>query len=254
MLSIVPRHLLMFPPQEGDDPARIWLDFADDPNPSNRDRLIYLTMREVAIVGPASFNTAGVCDALGISYPMVNYYFGNRDGLIAEAGHVTYVRYVQKLWDAVEQAPRTPVDRLRAWFEAHLRLNIEIRGWGAVLNYPRFSSSIEEILDERFGDDHRRHFSLNVARLTRLVLDLWSGSVEDFPYGLDDFPREQLLAESEAVKVVATLSWATLGVAVWRAGRHTPSKGITDLDRMGEELIEAHTENMIRFAIESRPH
>jgi AcrR family transcriptional regulator len=77
-----------------------------------------------------------VCDALGISYPMVNYYFGNRDGLIAEAGHVTYVRYVEKLWAAVEEAPRTPVDRLRAWFEAHLRLNVEIRGWGAVLNYP----------------------------------------------------------------------------------------------------------------------
>jgi hypothetical protein len=44
----------------------------------------------VAIVGPASFNTAGVCDTLGISYPMVNYYFGNRDGLIAEAGHASH--------------------------------------------------------------------------------------------------------------------------------------------------------------------
>lgn len=253
MSQPVARHLMMFPPQDGDDPTRFWLDHGDDPDPPNRDRLIYLAMREVAIVGPASFNTAGICDALQISYPMVNYYFGNRDGLIAEAGHTTYTRYVQKLWDAVEDAPRTPVDRMRAWFDAHLRLNVEIRGWGAVLNYPRFSSSIEEILDERFGDDHRRHFELNMARLTRLVLDLWSGTVEEFPFGLDDFPREELLGDAEAVKVVATLSWATLGVAVWRSGRHTPSKGITDLDRMGDVLVDAHFENMLRFAIESRP-
>jgi len=253
MLNSLPRSLLMFPSIEGDDSARMWLDYSDDPNPSNRDRLIFLTMREVAIVGPASFNTTGICDALGISYPMVNYYFGNRDGLIAEAGHVTYVRYVSKLWEAVEEAPRTPVDRLRAWFEAHLRLNVEIRGWGAVLNYPRFSSSIEEILDERFGEEHRRHFSLNMARLTRLVLDLWSGTVEDFPFGLDDYPREELLENLDAIKVVATLSWATLGVAVWRSGRHTPSKGLSELDHLGPLLIEAHTENMLRLALEARP-
>ncbi len=253
MLNHVSRHLMMFPPPDGDAPERIWLDHGDDPEPSNRDRLIFLTMREVAMVGPASFNTAGICDALEISHPMVNYYFGNRDGLIAEAGHATYVRYVQRMWAAVDEAPRTPVDRLRAWLDAHLRLNVEMRGWGAVLNYPRFSSSIEEILDERFGDEHRRHFELNMARLARLVLDLWSGSVEDLSYGLDDFPREELLEDTDVAKVVATLSWAALGVAVWRSGRHTPSKGITELDRMGDLLIEAHTENMLRAALEARP-
>jgi len=254
MLSPVPRHLLMFPPPAGDDLEALWMEYSDHPNPSNRDRLIFLAMREVAVVGPASFNTAGICDALGISYPMVNYYFGNRDGLIAEAGHRTYIRYVQKLWEAVEEAPRTPVDRLRGWFEAHVRLNVEIGGWGAVLNYPRFSSSIEEILDERFGAEHRRHFSLNMARLTRMVLDLWSGTVEDFPYGLDDYPREELLAQSAAVSVVATLSWAALGVSVWRSGRHTPSKGLTELDERGKELVDAHIDNMLRFAVEARPN
>jgi len=253
MDAVVPRPLMMFPPHVGDDMGDIWLDFGDDPAPSNRDRLIYLTMREVAIVGPASFNTGGVCDTLGISYPMVNYYFGNRDGLIAEAGHATYVRYVTKLWAAVEAAPRTPIDRLRAWMQAHLRLNVEIRGWGAVLNYPRFSSSIEEILNERFGEDHRRHFELNMARLGRLILDMWEETVTDFPYDVHDFPREEFLQVEALLEITATISWATLGVAVWRSGRHTPSKGITELEQFGEHFIDAHTENMIRLVIESRP-
>jgi len=244
---------MMFPPHVGDGIGGIWLDFSDDPEPSNRDRLIYLTMREVAIVGPASFNTGGVCDTLGISYPMVNYYFGNRDGLIAEAGHATYVRYITKLWDSVLDAPRTPIDRLRAWMLAHLRLNVEIRGWGAVLNYPRFSSSIEEILNERFGEDHRRHFELNMARLARLIIDVWEETVTDFPYDVDDFPRDEFLQRSELLEITATISWATLGVAVWRSGRHTPSKGISELERLSDHLIDAHTENMIRLVNEFRP-
>jgi len=253
METSVARELMMFPPHDGDDMTSIWLDFGDEPDPNNRQRLIYLTMREVAIVGPASFNTGGVCDTLGISYPMVNYYFGNRDGLIAEAAHITYVRYVDKLWAAVEAAPRTPVDRLRAYLRAHLRLNIEIRGWGAVLNYPIFSSTIAQILDERFGEEHRRHFELNMARLARLVIDMWDEDVTDFPYHIDDFPRAELLANAAAMDATATLSWGTLGVAVWRSGRHTPSRGIAELDRNGDLLVDTYIENLIRFVTIARP-
>ena len=253
MESSVPRDLMMFPPHEGDGAASIWLDFGDDPDPSNRERLILLTMREVALVGPASFNTGGVCDTLGISYPMVNYYFGNRDGLIAEAAHTTYTRYSEKLWRAVEVAPRTPVDRLRAYLRAHLRLNVEIRGWGAVLNYPIFSSTIAQILDERFGDEHRRYFELNIARLGRLILDLWDERVSDDVYTIDTFSREALLANSAAVDATSFLSWATLGVAVWRGGRHSPSRGIAEIERMQDSLIDVYIENMIEFTRLARP-
>jgi AcrR family transcriptional regulator len=253
METSVARELMMFPPHDGDDMASLWLDFSDDPEPSNRDRLIYLTMREVAIVGPASFNTGGVCDSLGISYPMVNYYFGNRDGLIAEAAHVTYVRYVQKLGAAVEAAPRTPIDRLRAYLRAHLRLNVEIRGWGAVLNYPIFSSSIAQILDERFGEEHRRHFELNMARLARLVIDVWEEQVHDFAYDVDSFPREELLTNHAAMDATAALSWGTLGVAVWRSGRHSPSRGISELEQTGDALVDTYIENLIRFVTIAKP-
>jgi AcrR family transcriptional regulator len=243
------RDLMMFPPHEGDDIGRVWLDFGDDPEPSNRDRLVYLTMREVALVGPASFNTSGVCDTLGISYPMVNYYFGNRDGLIAEAAHVTYVRYVEMLWNAVEAAPRTPIDRLRAYLRAHLRLNIEIRGWGAVLNYPIFSSTIAQILEDRFGEDHRHHFELNMARLARLIKDVWEERVTDARFGIDDYPREDLLVDEAAMEMTATLSWGTLGVAVWRSGRHTPSRGISELEARGDHLVDVYIENLVRFVL-----
>jgi AcrR family transcriptional regulator len=253
MDASITRELMMFPPHMGEDFTSIWLDFGDDPDPTNRERLIFLTMREVAIVGPASFNTSGVCDTLGISYPMVNYYFGNRDGLIAESAYRTYVRYLDKMWAAVSAAPRTPVDRMRAYLLAHLRLNVEISGWGAVLNYPIFSSTVAQLLNDRFGEDQRQHFELNMARLARLIVDLWEGQVTEPLYTLDDYPREQLIANDRLMAATATLSWATLGVAVWRSGGHSPSRGISELVAKENELMDAYRESMIRAVQDLRP-
>lgn len=244
--------LLMFPPPDGDGPDGVWFDL-DGTEPSNRDRLIRLTMREVAIVGPASFNTSTVCDALGISYPMVNYYFGNRDGLMAEAAHATYVRYVSKLWQAVGTAEHDPDARLRAYLRAHRRLNVEIRGWGAVLNYPNFSATISTLLEEQFGADQHRHFELNMARLGRLILDLWEGHVTDVAYTVDDYPRDELLADRDLIEAIAAVSWATLGVAVWNAGRHSPSRGIPELERSAEALADAFVNDVVRYVAFTRP-
>ena len=244
--------LMMFPPPDGDDPSGPWLDL-DGSEPSNRDRLIELTMREVALVGPASFNTSTVCDALGISYPMVNYYFGNRDGLMAEAAHTTYVRYVDKLWQAVEAAERDAEARLGAYLHAHRRLNVEIRGWGAVLNYPIFSATVSTLLDERFGEAHRRHFELNMARLGRLILDLWEGHVSDVDYTVDAFPRAEMLADRDLIEAIAAVSWSSLGLAVWNAGRHSPSRGIPELERSADDLIDSFVTDVVRYLVFARP-
>ena len=78
-----------------------WLRFSDEPQPSMRDKIIYLTFEEVAKVGPSLFNVSSVCDRLGITHPMVNHYFGSRDELLAETAYVVYVRYIGQLWEAV---------------------------------------------------------------------------------------------------------------------------------------------------------
>ena len=238
----------MFPgPPDGgiDDLAAFWKHFSGSEEPSNRDKMIYLTMREVALVGPATFNTSVVCDTLGISYPMVNYYFGNRDGLIAETAHVTYKFYVEKLWAGVQAAPRTPLDRLRAWMTSHMRLNIEIRGWGAVLNYPRFSSTVESLLEERFGEDHRLHFELNMGRLAQLVTDVRDDRVSDYPFDVGEIPRQDYLGDHDVLRLSTVLAWGTLGVAVWRSGRHTPSKGVPELAELSERLVEQHFDTLV---------
>jgi hypothetical protein len=97
-----------------------WLEYGDDPQPPMRLKILYVTFGEVASAGPSSFNVASVCDRLGITYPMVNHYFGNRDGLLAEGAYMVYQRYVEKLWDAAMSATRKPEARLKAWMMAQI--------------------------------------------------------------------------------------------------------------------------------------
>ena len=62
-----------------------WLRFGDNPQPAMHEKSIYLTMEHVRAKGPWDFNAAAICQRLGITNPMVNHYFGNRDGLLAAA-------------------------------------------------------------------------------------------------------------------------------------------------------------------------
>ena len=238
----------LFPKGEDSDLTAFWLNFGDNPEPSVRQNMVYLTVREVAMVGPGSFNTMGVCDALDLTYPMVNHYFGNRDGLIAEAGFVVYELYISRLWENVEAAKADPESRLRAWMNSHVRLNVELNGWGAVLNYPHFSQTIFRISEEKFGQRKAALFELNVTRLAQLIRDFRAGSVTKVDYTVDNYPRAELMADQKIVELTGTISLSLLGLSVWKSGGHSPSSGIAELEKMKDAVAKAHIDNMLMLA------
>ena len=55
--------------------------------------------------GPASVHPQGICESLGLSKALVNYHFGNRERLIAEAAVTGYERYVDELAAAACSTP-----------------------------------------------------------------------------------------------------------------------------------------------------
>jgi AcrR family transcriptional regulator len=236
-----------FPNAEEDDLTKFWLVFGDDPEPSVRSKMIYLTIREVAVIGPGSFNTMGVCDTLGITYPMVNHYFGNRDGLLAEAGAVVYERYINLIWENVKLAKPDPEARLLTWMKAQVALNVEVRGWGTVLNYSPFSQSIFHILEEKFGAHRKKLFELNMARLSTLIDDLRKKRLSNIDFTIDNYPREELIQDTRLMELATTVAWSTLGLSVWRSGGHAPSSGIPELKELAEHLMEAHFQHLIQM-------
>lgn len=232
---------------DNSDLSKFWLNFGPNPEPSIRQKMIYLTIREIAEVGAGTFNTMGVCDQLEITYPMVNHYFENRDGLISEAAFVAYELYINRIWENVEAAKPNPEARLSAWMNSMVSLNVEIRGWGAVLNYPHFSQSIVQIMDQKFGEQRRKLFELDIARLAQLIKDFKGNRLTNIDFTIDNYPREEFLGDTTLVELAATVAFSSLGLAVWKSGGHAPSKGIRDLRLLSDSLTKSHIKNMLEL-------
>lgn len=221
-----------------------WLRFGDNPQPLMRDKIIYLTFEEVAKVGAGLFNVASVCDRLGVTHPMVNHYFGGRDALLAETAFWVYERHITGMWNAVQQAPRDPQARLRAWFRKHIESTTEIGGWGGILNYPVGALNISQIIGEKFGDSMQEMFEGNLMRLAVLVLDVINDEVT-LGVEPDQELRAKLLENPVATAKAASVAWSALGVSVWNGGRHLPSASIPEVQNQRERLIEHHIDSVI---------
>lgn len=222
-----------------------WLRFSDNPQPPMREKIIYLTMDAVAERGPANFNSAEVCDRLGITHPMVNHYFDNRDGLLAVTAFVVYDRHIRSLWDAVAKAPADPVKRLKAWMRQQVNSTDIMGGWGAVLNYPHTSLTVTTLLDDQFRQEINELFEWNLSCLGILVLDLEKGVASALPSRIDSELRTSLARQSALVAKVSSVAWSSLGVAVWNAGRHLASAQVPEAIDQREALIEAHIDQVV---------
>ena len=227
--------------------ADFWLQFSDDPNPSNRQKMVYVTIDDVSRVGPSTFNAIAVCDVLGVSYSLVNFHFGSRDELLAEAAAIVYQRHITDLWKIIKAAKKTPEDRLRAWMEGTIDSFNRMGGWGSVVNYPTASLQITELVNNRYGTLMTDLTEINMARLYTLVSDVKKKKISDTVYEIGELPRENLLKDVAMVSLAASVGYSTLGVAVWSSGRHLPTKveieGASDLEKL---VIASHIKRIIK--------
>lgn len=230
-----------------------WLGRGGQSQPPMRLKILYVTIEEVAKTGPGAFNVANVCDRLGITYPMVNHYFGNRDGLLAEAAHMVYERFVDDVWAAVERAPENPRDRLAAWIRAEIAETTAMGGWSSILNYPLSAREVSEQIYAMFGQQMGEAFELNMARLALLIKDVRRGEVTNVLYRRGRVPRAELLADSELQALVPTIVWSTFGAAVWTSGQHLPSRKVPEVGSDLPALLENHINRVIEL-VEDASH
>lgn len=222
-----------------------WLQFGDDPQPPMRLKILYVTFGEVALAGPSSFNVASVCDRLGITYPMVNHYFGGRDGLLAEAAAMVYERYIDRLRAAAANAPRTPEDRLKAWMMANLAETRELGGWGPILNYPLAAREVTEVITDKFQSSLNRNFEANLSRLSVLVSDVHHDRVSNPDFSAPLPPRDESLYDPMMQELVPLIAWTIFGMSVWVAGQHAPARQIPEAYEMTEDFVNKSFRQMI---------
>ncbi len=225
-----------------------WLQFGENPDPTVRERIVYLTIEELCQAGPGDFNAKDVCDRLGVKYPMINYYFGGRDGLIAEAVALEYKRTVNGLTSAINGAPRDPEKRIRAWIDYDLAGAARHKGLGVFLQYPIISRGSYDILTSDFHGELQASFEFYMAMVSVLVADVRAGRVTDIEFDAQSVPRKKLLANPSVALDTASAVWALHGLTLWASGSHLVSSQSSDPEFSTELAIRRHITNIIAIA------
>lgn len=191
------------------------------PRKQARGALLEAAVERLSVLGPVRTHPNDICHDLGLSKALVNYHFGNREGLILEAMAVGYERYVQALEDAAAAAGPTALDRLTAWMDAQVEWTVAHPGLAAALNFPEVLSGERtpetDLVHERIREAGIRNF----MNLRTMVADARREA-----HGGDDAPEfdELVLDRVDDLSVdTVAVGWLTFGMSVWLAGRHLPT-------------------------------
>lgn len=179
-----------------------------------RDALVEAAIKSIALEGAARTHPKDLAAALGLSKSLVNFHFGGRDGLIAEAVATSYERYVDLIWAAAESAGTDPVARLFAWIDEQIEWTAANPGLAAALNFPYEASGLQG----RFDEDTRERMRAAGVRNFNNLLSL----VRDARIALQSPDGTKPTAIEEQYDA-AIVGWLILGISVWNAGRHIPT-------------------------------
>ena len=219
---------------------------------STRDLIILVSIDQMAEVGPVDFNSGTVCDLLNLKHPMINYYFGSRDGLIAEATIWAYRGWSEKLVSAVRQAPKDAEKRLRSYINAELEWAENMQAMTVLAQYPIMSKEVKKYIDDGYSVEMQKHFEYHIAILTTLIIDLRSGTNSDLAFDQTNYPRSEYAIKHPRELLAATsFAWSVHGISTWRSGSHTPTRNLRQefTAKLSEKIAMAsHIDNVINMA------
>jgi len=219
--------------------------YGESATPSVRQKLVALTIEEVIRSGPADFSTKTACDRIGAKYPIINYYFGSRDGLLAEASAITYRKAMIAMRDCIAAAPKDAEKRFRAYIDRELGWYRELSAWAILINYPIASKVAGEILETKYGDELARYFEFYLSMVGTMVQDLRRGTLSSFDFGVDNYPRASLLAHPKIALDTISLVWSVHGIAVWSSGNQVGSRSTSGPSLTQKMAIKHHIDQIV---------
>jgi hypothetical protein len=145
----------------------------------------------------------------------------------------------------VEHEKESAEKRLRIWLEESIEIQYEMHGWGPIFNFPASARAVTEIVNKKFSADLESWSELNMARLMFLIEDVQKNKVRECTYTLGKVPKAKLLLNTKLIVLAASVGWSSLGMAVWNAGRHLPSKQLSLKSTISKQMMKSHIENII---------
>jgi len=219
---------------------------------STRDLIILASIDQMIETGPVDFNSGTVCDLLNLKHPMINYYFGSRDGLIAEATVWAYRNWSNRVLTAARNAPQNGEARLRAYLETNLEWCRNMKAMTVLSQYPVLSQAVKSLVDEGYSIELQKDFEYHLVFLATLIIDIRSGKNSELDFDQTNYPKgKYMLTHPRELLDAASIAWAGHGVNMWISGSHTPTRNLRKdfTAKISEDLaIRAHIENIIAIA------
>jgi AcrR family transcriptional regulator len=219
---------------------------------STRDLIILASIDQMTETGPVDFNSGTVCDMLNLKHPMINYYFGSRDGLIVEATMWAYRGWSDKVMTAARNAPKNAEKRLRAYLEASLEWAERMQAVTVLSQYPVLSKSVKTLIDDGYSVELQSDFEYHIVFLATLILEMRSGKNSDLDFDKTNYPKVQyFLTHPRELLDASSVAWASHGIMMWRSGSHIPTTNLRKefTAKVSEDLaIGLHIDNIIAIA------
>ena len=219
---------------------------------STRDLIILASIDQMTETGPVDFNSGAVCDLLNLKHPMINYYFGSRDGLIAEASIWAYRGWSAKVMTATRNAPKNAEKRLRAYLEASLEWAENMRAVTVLSQYPVLSKAVKSLIDDGYSVELQKDFEYHIVFLATLILDMRTGKNSDLDFDKTNYPKTKyFLSHPRELMDASSIAWASHGIMMWRSGSHIPTTNLRKefTAKLSEDLaMKLHVDNIVEIA------
>lgn len=118
-----------------------------------REQILTLAQQYLLDAGPAAFEAKELARRGWFHQSQINYYFGSKQGLIAEAANAMFAAHIDSVIGAVE-AHRDARAALDAWCQSVVAFNTANGATAALIAYPDLFLPTDSVPDHlRIGDD-----------------------------------------------------------------------------------------------------
>lgn len=204
----------------------LWEKYDKNNDLGTREKLVILSAVEMAKVGTLEFNAKNPCEAIGAKSSMVNYYFGGREGLMAEAAIFVYQDWIQSVQKCLTTKESDPVGQIKKIIDSDLDFAHRWGHMAVFASYPNSSPKLREIYHERFETIAQEGLEYYLAVLATLLSDARAGRKSRIDFSLGALPKSKLAANAPALLAATSLSWSISGLTIWSAGQHIASNNL----------------------------
>jgi AcrR family transcriptional regulator len=171
--------------------------------------------------GPGAVMVGEICKEHGISPSLVNYHFGSRERLLAEAVVREHEKLVNEMNHITFTTLSSPEEQLRARIMHRVAWTTQHPGIDSMVNYSHIIDPVGEVLQGVLAE---RVAACTISDMAGLHTSVYGMLIDQ---ALDRPPAELGYEDVfELVDITAYLALGCLGLATWMSGHHPASRAL----------------------------